>query len=71
MAQQVDPSSILAELPEMVADKERADQAAELLMQFVPDLKKRRANRIVKELREDGETVFPEAYICRLSLIHI
>ena len=65
MAQQVDPSSILAELPEMVADKERADQAAELLMQFVPDLKKRRANRIVKELREEGKTVFPEAYICR------
>ena len=65
LAQQADPSSILSELPAMVADKERADQAAELLMQFVPDLKKRRANRIVKELRETGETVFPEAYICR------
>lgn len=65
MAQQVDPSSILAELPEMVADAERADQAAELLMQFVQDLKKRRANKIVKELREQGETVFPEAYLCR------
>jgi len=65
IAQESDPASILAELPEMVADKERADQASELLMQFVPDLKKRRANKIVKELREDGAAVFPEAYLCR------
>ena len=65
LSQQMDPNSIVAELPDMVADKARADQAAELLMQFVPDLKKRRANKIVKELREDGAAFFPEAYLCR------
>ena len=47
IAQQSDPNSILAEMPMMVSDPERADQAAELLMQFVPDLKKRRANKII------------------------
>lgn len=65
IAQQSDPNSILAEMPMMVSDPERADQAAELLMQFVPDLKKRRANKIIRELREDGVAVIPEAYLCR------
>jgi hypothetical protein len=65
VAQQSDPGSLLAELPMIVTDPNRADQASELLMQFFPDIKKRRANKIIKELREDGSAVIPEAYLCR------
>ena len=65
VAEQSDPGSLLAELPMIVTDPNRADQASELLMQFFPDIKKRRANKIIKELREDGSAVIPEAYLCR------
>lgn len=65
ISQESAPDSILSELPLMVVDPTRADQAAELLMQFMPDLKKRRANKIIKELREDGVAAIPEAYLCR------
>ena len=65
LSEKASPDSILSELPVILADPERADQAAELLMQFVPDIKKRRANKIIKQLREEGAAVIPEAYLCR------
>ena len=65
ISEQANPDSILSELPAILADHDRSDQAAELLMQFVPDIKKRRANKIIKQLREEGSAVFPEAYVCR------
>jgi hypothetical protein len=65
VASQSEENSILADLPVMVADPAQQDQVAELLMAQVPGLKKRRANKVIKELRETGEAEFPVPYICR------
>tara|TARA_Y100000593_G_C4306562_1_gene336068 strand:- start:973 stop:2832 length:1860 start_codon:yes stop_codon:yes gene_type:complete len=65
IASQSAPESILSELPGIISDKTQADKAAELFMAHIPGLKKRRANKLVKELRETGEAEFPQPYICK------
>lgn len=51
--------SILAELPNLLANEEATDQVAELLMAAFPNLKKQKALKCVRELREEGECEFP------------
>jgi len=65
IAAQSEPGGILSGLPAMISDPAQADQVAELLMAQVPSLRKRRANKVVKQLRETGEAEFPMAYICK------
>lgn len=44
---------------EMIQNPEAADQVAELFIGLVPNVRKRRALKMVKELRETGETEIP------------
>lgn len=46
---------------EMIRTPQRAAEAAQLLVSLFPDVKPKRAKRMVKELREAGETDFPKA----------
>ena len=64
MSQQSPPESMLHRLPEMVGDPEQESEVADILMSYLPDIKKRAARKVVKELRETGETEFPVSYLC-------
>jgi hypothetical protein len=55
----VDPAAMLAHAPEMVMDPEQEDAAVELFLMFFPDLDKREARRVVRELREQQVAEFP------------
>ena len=55
IAQQSPTGSVLADLPNLLANPEATDQLAELLMAAFPNLKKRKALECVKDLREEGE----------------
>jgi len=59
IAQQSPEGSVLADLPNLIANPDATDQLAELLMAAFPNLKKRKALECVKELREEGECDFP------------
>ena len=65
VAMQSAPESVLSELPRLVMDPLAADQVAEMFTAYVPGLRKGRAKKVVKELRETGEAEFPQAYICK------
>jgi len=65
LAQQSPQGSILADLPNLIPNPDAADQVAELLMAAFPNLKKKRALKAVKELREEGECDFPIPYMCK------
>jgi hypothetical protein len=57
----------LADLPQMIQNPDAADQVAELLMQVMPGLRKRRALKAVRELREQGVTKVPVPSVRRNS----
>jgi hypothetical protein len=59
LAAQSPQGSVLSDLPNLIANPEADDQSAELLMAAFPNLKKRRAIKAIKELREEGECDFP------------
>jgi hypothetical protein len=59
LAAQSPEGSVLADLPNLIANPEADDQSAELLMAAFPNLKKRRALKAVRELRDEGECDFP------------
>jgi len=59
LAAQSPEGSVLADLPNLIANPEADDQSAELLMAAFPNLKKRRAMKAVRELRDEGECDFP------------
>lgn len=61
MAQEADANSIVAELPELIQNPDAEDQAAELFKEIL-GLKKRRARKMIKELRDTGETEYPVTY---------
>lgn len=65
MAQQSEQGSILSELPMLVSDPLLEDQAAELVVGYIPGLRKSRARKIIRDLRETGEAEFPQQYICK------
>lgn len=67
LSQQSPEGSVLADLPNLLANPEASDQLAELLMAAYPDLKKRKALECVKELREEGECDFPVPTMVRNS----
>ena len=83
MAAQAAPDTLLASLPGMIEDPEREGEVAQVVMDYVPGMKKRAARRVVKDLRETGQAEFPVPYLCKnapalvalkpydLSLIHI
>ena len=55
IAAQSPQGSVLADLPNLLANPDATDQLAELLMAAFPNLKKRKALECVKNLREEGE----------------
>lgn len=59
LAAQSPQGSVLADLPNLIANPEADDQSAELLIAAFPNLKKRRALKAIRELREEGECDFP------------
>ncbi len=65
MAQQAAPETLLATLPGMLSDPNREGDVADILMDYVPGMKKRAARKVVKQLRETGASEFPVPYLCR------
>ena len=59
LAAQSPEGSVLADLPNLIANPEADDQSAELLLAAFPNLRKRRALKSIRELREEGECDFP------------
>jgi hypothetical protein len=59
LAAQSPEGSVLADFPNLIANPEADDQSAELIMAAFPNLKKRRALKAVRELRDQGECDFP------------
>jgi len=59
LAAQSPEGSILADLPNLIANPEADDQSAELLLAAFPNLRKRRALKAIRELRTEGECDFP------------
>jgi len=49
----------------MIEDPERESEVAQIVMDYVPMMKKRAARKVVKSLRETGEAEFPVPYLCR------
>jgi len=56
-------SEELASLPEMVQDPDSEDAVVEILQAQSPGLGKRKARKAVRELRDTGETILPQAYL--------
>jgi hypothetical protein len=65
MAAQAAPDTLLASLPGMIEDPEREGEVAQVVMDYVPGMKKRAARRVVKDLRETGQAEFPVPYLCK------
>lgn len=65
MAQQAAPDTLMASLPGMIADPEKEGEVAQVLMDYVPGMKKRAARKVVKGLREEGTAEFPVPYLCK------
>lgn len=65
MANVSEEGSILAALPNLILDPELEDSCVQLLQQYYPHLKKARARRVVRELREsdDHTAEFPVPYV--------
>jgi hypothetical protein len=63
LAEQAPPDSVLADLPAMIAMPEQEDALAEILIGMFPSLKKKRALRCVRELRDEGECEFPRPVV--------
>jgi hypothetical protein len=59
LAAQSPEGSILADLPNLIANPEADDQSAELLLAAFPNLRKRRALKAIRDLRTEGECDFP------------
>ena len=59
LAAQSPEGSVLADLPNLIANPEADDQSAELLIAAFPNLKKRRALKAIRDLRTEGECEFP------------
>lgn len=59
LAAQSPEGSVLADLPNLIANPEADDQSAELLLAAFPNLRKRRALKAIRELRTEGECDFP------------
>lgn len=62
---QQDPASIVAELPQLIADPATADQAAAILTASVDGLTLAKARTMVAELRDTGATKIEQDYILR------
>ena len=59
LAAQSPEGSVLADLPNLIANPEADDQSAELLLTAFQNLRKRRALRAIRDLRTNGECSFP------------
>jgi len=65
MAEQSGEESVNAEIPEMIMDKAQESAVADLFMAQIPNVKKRRARKIIKQLREEGEADIPIEYVLK------
>jgi hypothetical protein len=64
IAQQM-PDSSLADLPNLIANKESADLAAQLITAAIPQYSVKDAKKLVNELRETGVGKIEETYVRR------
>ena len=63
LAMAVQAGAAVESLPEMMAAPEADEQVMELLQAQFPTLGKRKARKAIKELRDTGETILPQAYL--------
>ena len=56
---QQSPTNLLTKLPELVLDPTLENAAVELFQQFFPDMGKREARSVIRQLRESQEAEFP------------
>jgi len=65
MASQAEEGTVSAELPEMIMDAGQESAVVDLFMAQIPNVKRRRAKKIVKQLREEGEADIPVEYVLK------
>tara|TARA_R100000655_G_scaffold26422_1_gene54418 strand:- start:1300 stop:3402 length:2103 start_codon:yes stop_codon:yes gene_type:complete len=65
MAGEAEDGSVSSELPEMIMDAAQENAVVDLFMAQIPNVKKRRARKIVKQLREEGEADIPVEYVLK------
>lgn len=53
-----DPTAVLIQLPQLIADPSTEDTATEMIAGFLPHLKRTKARQIVRDLRTEGEALF-------------
>ena len=63
LAMAVQAGADVESLPQMMAAPEADEQVIELLQAQFPTLGKRKARKAIKELRDTGETILPQAYL--------
>lgn len=63
-AQKLPPESPLVALPELIANPDAADLAAEMFTAMLP-IKKEEAKELVKDLREEGEGDWEQEYVSK------
>lgn len=63
MEQAGQPGSDLADAPRLIADPLMEEGAVSLLQRYFPHVKTGQGRKIVRELRETGETEFPVSYV--------
>ena len=63
--QRVEPGSLLAQLPDLVANPEAEDQAATIFQGIIPDLELDDAKELVRDLRETGSGSYEQEYVSK------
>lgn len=65
LSQQAESGTDMAILPDLLSNPEAESQIVDMFNSAFPQLKKRDVRKLVRELREEGETTFPTPYICK------
>ena len=63
MSEQMEEGNPLKNLPELIMDESQENAVVEIIQAQFPGVEKSKARQAVKDLREEGETTIPEAYI--------
>ena len=63
MTEQLEEGTPMKNLPELIMDESQEDAVVEILQDQFPGIEVSKARSAVKELRNDGETAIPQAYI--------
>jgi len=63
MAAQMEEGNPLKDLPELIMDAEQEDVVVDILQAQFPGLESKEARSAIRDLRNDGQTEIPQAYI--------